>query len=113
MTSTCGCDKKRKYQTKDYSSPAKNKKPQTKNTTELEQQEKQRKKNRQLATKLAETGKRQLLQKYPLQQNVLTAPKFEGVHFPLKQNTQRMSNRAKINQKVDQQVKRIVQDMKK
>jgi len=97
-------DKKRKHQTNTFSS-TNSKKPQKKTTTELEQQTKQRAQNRKLATKLAEIGKKQLEQKYPLQQNVLTAPKFTGIHFPLKQETQRLTNRAKVNQ--------LIQDIKK
>jgi len=103
----CGCDKKRKHQSSAHNV---NKKTQKKTSTELEQQDKQRATNRKLATQLAEVGKKELQQKYPLsKQNVLSEPKFKGIHFPLKQETQRMINREKVNK----EVKKIIQDLNK
>jgi len=68
--------------------------------TQLQSETEQRKKNRQRATKMAQKAKRQLHQKYPPQENVLTAPKHKGIFFPPKQDTARLINRQKVNKNV-------------
>lgn len=74
---------------------------------QLQVQKQDRDKNRKLATQMAAKGRRQLAQKYPLQQSVLTAPKHKGIFFPPKQETQRITNRQKVNKQVAELMKQI------
>jgi hypothetical protein len=80
--------------------------------TDLQEQQQQRKTNRQTANKLAETAKRQLLVKYPPQESVLTAPRFQGLHFPLKQETERMVQREKANALINKILKDLEEQSK-
>lgn len=77
--------------------------------TQLQVETEQRKKNRQRATKMAQTAKRQLLQKYPPQENVLNVPKHKGIFFPPKQDTERLIHRQKVNE----QVGKVMSDIRK
>lgn len=75
--------------------------------TQLQLEAEQRNKNRKTVKKMVETAKRQLLQKYPPQQNVLTATKHKGIFFPPKEDTTRLMNREKVNKQVKQMQKEV------
>ena len=75
--------------------------------TQLQLEAEQRNKTRKTVNKMVETAKRQLLQKYPPQQNVLTATKHKGIFFPLKEETARLLNRQKANKQVKKLMKEV------
>lgn len=87
--------------------------PEQKKKTELQKEAQERTRNRQLATKMSEKGRRQLLEKYPPQENVLTAPKLQGRFFPPKQETQRILNREEVKKQVNKLIRDIEKQWKK
>ena len=76
--------------------------------TQLQLEAEQRKKNGSMVNTMVEKAKRQSLQKYPTQQNVLSVPKHKGIFFPPKEDTPRILNR----QKVKKQVSKLIKDVR-
>lgn len=65
------------------------------------------KKNRSMVNTMVEKAKRQSLQKYPTQQNVLSAPKHKGIFFPPKEDKPRILNRQKVNKQISKLIKEV------
>lgn len=104
-------DKKRKLPTATQQ-PNKKRKTVPKKT-QLQLEREQRDKNRKLAKEMVKIAQAQWLQKFPPEQNVVSAPKHKGLFFPPKQDTERLINRQKVNQQVGKVKKEIQAQHKK